>query len=70
MTKEVLINEPRVVSASLDLCKWFIKNEEVFEITREYMKGVSLRDDVYDVMLWQLSCSSSDAIAGEGDEEE
>lgn len=24
MTKDVLINEPRVVSASLDLCKWFV----------------------------------------------
>ena len=24
MTKDVLINEPRVVDASLELCKWFV----------------------------------------------
>ena len=52
MTKDVLINEPRVVSASLELCKWFVQDKDVYEITKEYMKGVCLRNDIYDVMIW------------------
>ena len=70
MTKDVLINEPRVVSASFELCKWFVQDKDVYEITKEYMKGVCLRNDIYDVMIWQLACASTDAIAGEGDEED
>ena len=64
MTVDVLINEPRVVSASLDLCKWFVQDAAVYEITKEFMKANCLRDDVYDVMMWQLACGSCDGLAG------
>ena len=64
MTVDVLINEPRVVSASLDLCKWFVQDATVYEITKEFMKSNCLREDVYDVMMWQLACGSCDGLAG------
>jgi len=62
MVKEVLINEPRVVSASLDLCKWFVKDPVVYELTKDFMQAVCLRDDVYDLMLWQIACASFDGL--------
>ncbi len=52
MTVDVLINEPRVISASLDLCKWFVQDTSVYELTKDFMRDVCLRDDVYDIMLW------------------
>lgn len=64
MTVDVLIREPRVVSASLDLCKWFVGDSAVYEITKDYMQQVCLRDDVYDTMTWQLACSSFDGLQG------
>lgn len=64
MTVDVLINEPRVVSASLELCKWFVQDETVYDITKEYMSGVMMRDDIYDLMTWQLACSSCDGLEG------
>ena len=33
------------------------------------MQGVCLRDDIYDVMIWQTSCASCEAIAGHGNQE-
>lgn len=69
MTKDVLINEPRVVSASLDLCKWFVQDSQVYEMTKNYMQGVCLRDDIYDLMIWQIACGSCDAIQGKSDDE-
>jgi len=64
MLKDVLIDEPRVVSASLDLCKWFVRDPVVYELTKEFMKGVCLRDDVYDTIIWQGACASFDGIQG------
>lgn len=64
MTIDVLINEPRVVSASLDLCKWFVQDSAVYEITKDYMQQVCLRDDVYDTMTWQLACAAFDGLQG------
>ena len=64
MTIDVLINEPRVTGASLDLCKWFVFDPTVYEITKNYMQHVSLRNDVYDVMLWQIACAGNDGLAG------
>ena len=37
MTIDVLIKEPRVVNASLELCKWFVLDPAVFEITKDFM---------------------------------
>ena len=64
MTVDVLINEPRVVNASVELCKWFVKDPTVYEVTKNYMQHVCLRADVYDVMLWQLACASFDGLEG------
>lgn len=64
MTKDVLVNEPRVVQASLDLCKWFVLDPTVYKLTKDFMQGVHLRDDVYDLMIWQLACASYDGIQG------
>ena len=52
MTVDVLIKEPRVVNASLDLCKWFVQDPTVYELSKEFMKGVCLREDIYDIMVW------------------
>ncbi len=62
MTVDVLINEPRVVSASLDLCKWFVQDTSVYELTKDFMRDVCLRDDVYDIMLWQMACGAFDGL--------
>lgn len=64
MIVDVLINEPRVVSASLELCKWFVQDPAVFEITKDYMQHVCLRDDVFDLIVWQISCASCDGLKG------
>lgn len=64
MTVDVLINEPRVVDASIDLCKWFIKDPVVFELTKNFMQANCLRADVYDIMMWQLACGCNDGLAG------
>ncbi len=64
MTVDVLINEPRVVSASLDLCKWFVHEETVYELTKDFMRNVCLRDNVYDMMCWQMACASFDGLQG------
>ena len=64
LTKDVLINEPRVVSASLDLCKWFVQDQAVYELTKDFMRDVCLRDDVYDIMQWQMACGAFDSILG------
>ena len=64
MTVDVLINEPRVVSASLELCKWFVRDSTVYEITKDYMQHVCLRDDVFDVIVWQISAASCDGLQG------
>ena len=64
MTVDVLINEPRVVSASLDLCKWFVQDPAVYEITKEFMKANCLREDVFDIMMWQISCATCDGLTG------
>ena len=64
MTFNVLIAEPRVVIATLDLCKRFVMDSTVYELTRDFMQKVCLRDDVYDIMMWQMACASSDGIAG------
>ena len=37
MTVDVLINEPRVVKSSLDLCIWFVQNRTVYDLTKDYM---------------------------------
>ena len=64
MTKEVLIKEPRVVNASLELCKWFVKEPVVYDLTKDFMQGVVLRHDLYDIMIWQLACAGFDALQG------
>ena len=69
MVVDVLINEPRVVGASLELCKWFVRDQDVYELSKEFMKDVCLRNDVYDVMTWQLACASFDGLEGLSPEE-
>ena len=64
MTIDVLINEKRVTGASLELCKWFVHDPTVYEITKDYMQKVSLRDEVYDIMIWQMACAGNDGLTG------
>ena len=52
MTKEVLINDSRSIKAELELCKWFVRDPVVFQLTRDFMQKVSLRNDVFDIMTW------------------
>ena len=68
MIVDCLVNEPRVVNQSIELCKWHVLHPEVYEIMRVYMRDLCLRDDVYDVMLWQMACGSADCIRGKEDD--
>ena len=70
MSINVLVNEARVVKEAIELCKWFVFQEDVYNIMRDYMSGMCLRDDVFDTMMWQLACGSFDALKGEGNTEE
>ena len=69
MSIDVLVNESRVVQEAKELLKWFVFQEDVYNITKEYMKDMCLKDDVYDVMMWQLACGAFDALKGEGNTE-
>ena len=62
MTVDVLINEPRTVDASIELCKWFVKDPAVYELAKDFMRANCLRGDVYDVMMWQLACAACDGL--------
>ena len=70
MSIDVLVNESRVVKEAKEFCKWFVFQEDVYNITKEFMKDMCLRDDVFDVMMWQLACGSFDGLKGEGNTEE
>ena len=52
MSINVLINEPRVVQQAVELCKWFVLHDDVYNISKEYMSSMCLRDDVFDIMTW------------------
>ena len=70
MSVNVLVNEKRVVDQAVELCKWFVLNDSVYQISKDYMSAMCLRADVFDVMMWQLACGAMDALQGEGDSEE
>ena len=70
MSINVLVKEQRVIDQTVDLLKWFVLNDRVYSITKDYMSNMCLREDVFDVMMWQLAAGSMDALQGEGDTEE
>ena len=70
MAIDVLVNEPRVVHEAVELCKWFVFQENVYNITKEYMANMCLRDDVFDIEMWILACGAFDALKGEGETEQ
>lgn len=61
MVQDVLVHEPRVVAQALELCKWFVTQEQVQAITNEWMKTICLRGDVFDTVCWNLQCGCTDA---------
>lgn len=67
MSIDVLFNEQRVVSEAVELCKWFVFQEDVYNIMKDYMSSMCLRNDVFDIMMWQLACGAFDTLKGEGD---
>ena len=70
MSINVLVKEQRVIDQTVDLLKWFVLNDRVYNITKDYMSNMCLKEDVFDVMMWQLACGAMDALQGEGDTEE
>ena len=70
MAIDVLVNEARVVKEAVELCKWFIFQDSVYKISKEYMSAMCLREDVFDIEMWQLACAAFDALKGEGNSEE
>ena len=46
----------------MDLLKWFVLNDRVYSITKDYMSNMCLREDVFDVMMWQLAAGAMDAL--------
>ena len=69
MTKDVLIKDARVNLAEYELCKWFVKEPVVYELSRKLMKKVHYRDDVFDIITWQVACAGADAITGLSDDD-
>ena len=62
MSVNVLVKEQRVVDQAVELCKWFVLNDRVYQITKDYMSNMCLKEDVFDVMMWQLACGAMDAL--------
>ena len=62
MSINVLVKEQRVIDQTVDLLKWFVLNDRVYNITKNYMSNMCLREDVFDVMMWQLAASAMDAL--------
>ena len=65
MVDECLVKEPRVVNEAVELCKWFVTNEKVIDLTSEIMQRVHLREDLIDVMTWQLGCGCYEAACSD-----
>jgi len=61
MVQECLVNEPRVVKQAVELCGWFVNQERAKELSSEIMQKVHLRNDVFDVMTWQLGWGATNS---------
>ena len=60
MVIDVLVNEPRVVNESIDLCKWFVYDQAVFDLAQNYFQDLCLSPALFDAECWQLSCATYD----------
>lgn len=62
MTVDCLVNEPRVVNESLELCKWFISQDVNKSIVAQYMIDLGFRPDMWDMECWRMKCAGYDGV--------
>lgn len=62
MTVDCLVNEPRVVNESLELCKWFVSQDVNKSIVAQYMIDLAFRPDMWDMECWRMSCAGYDGV--------
>ena len=62
LCKETFTRNDEVIQKAADLCCWYVKQPKVQELATSMMQATCLRDDTYDVMMWQVRVGMEDAL--------
>ena len=51
-----------VITQAADLCSWFAIQDRTQDLAIKIAKNVCLRDETYDILMWQIANGCSDAL--------
>jgi hypothetical protein len=58
LSERTFAKDPEVALSAQKLCEWFVQQPEVINMGTEMMSRTCSRHDVFDIMMWQLSCAA------------
>jgi hypothetical protein len=59
LSEQTFVKNPQVVAQATRLCEWFVQEPAVINMGSNMMAQTCSRNDVFDIMMWQLSTAAS-----------